>query len=246
MVTSESDGYLSGRLIQWSLRPQAIPFNEPEYRELINRYLERQDFRVLVREIASGLGLAVLAVTDRGMFLGTEDDSVFALRPGSFRAGQSSADDRLLDGLVQVAIASTIYPKQRDLDEDVIDAKPPVAVEDVDRVLREMYDAYKLAAGSEPDPESSNIERGLVEAWRVYEGRPAISMTPQGRRTANSTQGVIERNLEQLVEYGCFTADRRPKSVAYRSTLRYQVLVKELAAGKLYQCVKQLCAIHDR
>lgn len=246
MAMNESDGYLSGRLIQWSLRPQAIPFNEPEYRELIDRYHERQEFRALVREVASGLGLTVLTVTDRGMFLGTEDDSVFALKPSSFRTGQTSADDRLLDGLAQVAIASAIYPKQRDLDEDVTDAKPPVTIEDVDRVLREMYDAYKRAAASEPDPESSDIERGLVEAWRVYEGRPAISMTPQGRRSANSTQGLIEKHLEQLVEYGCFTADRHSKSVAYRPTLRYQVLVRELAAAKLYQRVKQLCGDHNQ
>ena len=242
---AESDGYVTGRLIQWALRPQAIPFNEPEYRELIDRYQERHDFRALVREVASGLGLTVLTVTDRGMFLGTEDGSVFALKPSSFRTGQTSADDRLLDGLVQVAIASAIYPKQRDLDEDVTDAKPPVTVEDVDRVLRETYEAYKRAATSEADPESSDMERGLVEAWRVYESRPAVSMTPQGRRAANSTQGLIEKHLEQLVEYGCFTPDRQGKTVEYRPTLRYQVLVRELAATKLYQRVKQLCENHN-
>ena len=66
------------------------------------------------------------------MFLGTEDNSVFALKPSSFRSGQTSADDRLLDGLVQVAIVSAIYPKQRDLDEDTTDAKPPITVGDVE------------------------------------------------------------------------------------------------------------------
>jgi len=243
---SDRDGHRAGRLIQWALRPQAIPFNEPEYRELINRYLERQEFRSLVREVVDGLGMTVLDVTDRGVFLGTEDDSVFALKPSSFRAGQTSADDRLLDGLVQVAIAAAIYPKQRDLDEEVTDARSPVTVEDVDRVLREMYEGHKRAASAEADPESSDVEQGLVEAWRVYESRPSVGMTPQGRRSAHSTQGLIEKHLEQLVEYGCFTANRQAKGVAYRPTLRYQVLVRELAATKLYQRINQLRDGHGR
>ena len=57
-------------MIQWALPPQAIPYNEPEYRELIDRYHDRQEFKSLVRDFAGGLGLVVLSVTDRGMFLG--------------------------------------------------------------------------------------------------------------------------------------------------------------------------------
>lgn len=241
----DSDGYLAGRLIQWALRPQAIPFNEPEYRELIDRYHDRQEFKALVRDVAGGLGLIVLSVTDRGVFLGTEDNSVFALKPSSFRSGQTSADDRLLDGLVQVAIVSAIYPKQRDLDEDATDAKPPITVDDVDRILREMYDAYKREAASVGDPESADIDCGLAEAWRVYESRPAVSMTQSGRRSANSTQGLIEKHFDQLVEYGCFTVNRQANMAEYRPTLRYQVLVKELAATRLYQRIKQLAENHD-
>ena len=79
----------------------------------------------------------------------------------------------------------------------------------------------------------------------MYESRPAVSMTPQGRRSANSTQGLIEKHFEQLVEYGCFTVNRQAKMAEYRSTLRYQVLVKELAATRLYQRVKQLADNHD-
>ena len=42
MTTNDDrDGYFAGRLIQWGLRPKAIPFNEPEYRELIDRYIDR-------------------------------------------------------------------------------------------------------------------------------------------------------------------------------------------------------------
>src|ERR1700752_4131394 len=102
--------FLAGRLIQWGLRPKVIPFNEPDYRELIERFIDRPTFRGTVRELAEGLGLSVLQVNDRGIFLGTQQDSVFAQKPSDFRGGRSSADSRLLDGLVQIAIAATIYP----------------------------------------------------------------------------------------------------------------------------------------
>ena len=72
MTTNDDrDGYFAGRLIQWGLRPKAIPFNEQEYRELIDRYIDRPAFRALVRETAEGLGLVVLGASDRGVFLGT-------------------------------------------------------------------------------------------------------------------------------------------------------------------------------
>ena len=35
MTTNDNrDAFFAGRLIQWGLRPKAIPFNESEYREL--------------------------------------------------------------------------------------------------------------------------------------------------------------------------------------------------------------------
>ena len=128
---NDRDAFQAGRLIQWGLAPKAIPFNEPEYRELIDHYVDRPQFRALVREIAEGLGLVILEVNDRGLFLGTQDNSTFALRASDFRGGRSTADDRLLDGLVQIAIAATIYPRQQDLDEDTLEAKPPITCAEV-------------------------------------------------------------------------------------------------------------------
>lgn len=126
-ASDERAAFQAGRLIQWGLRPKANPFNEPEYRELIDCYIDRPTFRALVRELAEGLGLVILTVSERGLFLGTQEQSIFAQRPSDFRSGRATADDRLLDGLVQVAIAATIYPRQRDLDEDALEAKPPIS-----------------------------------------------------------------------------------------------------------------------
>lgn len=239
-TTQDREAFLAGRLIQWGLRPKAIPFNEPEYRELIDRYIDRPAFRALVREAADGLGLVVLDVSDRGFFLGTQEDSIFAIKPSEFRGGRSTADDRLLDGLVQIAIAASIFPRQQDLDEDTLEAKPPVTCHEVDDVLRKFCTEFKQRAADDPDAATDDMHRGFHEAWRVYEARPAVRTTSQGNLTMNSTQGLIRRHLYQLVDHGCFVASGQEPNERFRPTLRYQILVKQMASTTLYRQVQSL------
>jgi hypothetical protein len=228
----------AGRLIQWALRVKAIPFNEPEYRELVDRYIDQPSFRASVRQFADGLGLIILDANDRGLFLGTQDESVFALKPSEFR-GRGSAEDRLLDGLVQLAIAATIYPRQQDLDEDSITAKPPITCKEVDETLRNMCAEYKRRAGDHPDIARDDIDQGLQEAWRVYESRPGVRTTQQGSLSQNSTQGLIRKHLQQLAEHGCFIPIEQGETELFRPTLRYQIQVRELGASKLYTRIRQ-------
>lgn len=243
MATDEDrNAYFAGRLIQWGLRPRAIPFNEPEYRDLIDRYIDRPAFRAVVREAADGLGLIILNVSDRGIFLGTQDGSVFALKPSDFRQGRSTADDRLLDGLVQIAIAATIFPRQQDLDEDSLEAKPPITCREVDDLLRKLCAEFKQRTADDPDATTDHMQRGLQEAWRVYEARPAVRTTSQGSVAANSTQGLIRRHLYQLVDHGCFVASGQEPDERFRPTLRYQILVKQLASTALYHQIQLLLA----
>jgi hypothetical protein len=233
MEEQQTDSFLAGRLIQWGLQTNAIPFNEPEYMSLIDRFVDRQAFRSVVRDVANGLGLTVVRVTDRGLFLGSQDESVFALKSGDFRSGVSG-EDRLLDGLVEIAIAATVYPRQRDLDEDSFEAKPPITVAEVDQMLRELATAAK-SRSSESDVSGDHVAQGIQEAWRVYESRPAIKKTKNGNFTKDSTHGLIQKHLQLLASHGCFTQTGAKEKLAWRPTLRYQILVKDLAATELYR-----------
>lgn len=234
-MSENDDAFRAGRLIQWALNVRAIPFNEAEYRELLDRYIDDSSFRNLVRRFADGLGVTVLEANDRGLFLGTQDESVFARTPSEFRGSRTSAEDRLLDGLVQVAIAATIYPRQQDLDEDSLEAKRPVTVGEVDETLRTLCAEHKRRVAENPDTASDEIDQGLHEAWRVYESRPGIKMTAQGNLSPASMQSLIRRHLQFLVDHGCFVMSSQGNAELYRPTLRYQIQVKELAATRLYR-----------
>jgi hypothetical protein len=232
--------YRAAQLIHFGLQPRQRPAQEPEYQSLVTLYLDRSDFRSIVKDIASGLGLLILDVSEYGIALGPYDGSAFALSPAQFRPTGASADDRFLDGLVQLAIAATIFPRARDLEEEATYARPPVTVEEIDANLRAICERYEREQKGLPDPVVAVEVAGFHEAWRVYQRRLSVMETGDGRKAARSAQRIIEYGLEKLRDFGCFTKESRGAQTLYQPTWRYQTLVKELAADAAYGRVTKL------
>lgn len=228
-----------GRLLHWALRNQARPAQEPEYRRLVDTYLDDVEFRDALRATADGLGLDILDVSDHGVILTPHGDSVFFLKPADFRPGTSRADERLLDGLAQIAIATTIFPRARDLDDDVDRARPPVTVDEVEGQLRTIADSLADEARGAPDPEAEDEERGLIEAWRVYRRLQPITDTKDSRKGRRTTRRAIEKGFERLRDFGCFTQVKRGDSIAWQPTRRYQVMVQKLAATRVFEMTRE-------
>jgi hypothetical protein len=229
----------AGRLLQWALRPLARPAQESEYRELVDRYFDDGAFRAAVRDLADGLGLHLLDVSEHGVVLAPHDDSVFALKPADFRSASAKVDDRLLDGLAQVAIAATVFPRARDLDEDPDIVRAPVTVDEVETQLRQLCERLSEEARGAPDPNADDERRGLIEAWRVYAQRVDTMETRDARKAVRATRRIIEYALDRLREFGCFTQVRQATDTAWQPTRRYQVMVQQLAATTLFQLVRE-------
>ncbi len=233
------DAERAGRLLRWGLQPRSRPAQEPEYQELLERYLNRREFRQLVQEFARGLELVILSAEEHGIVLGPAQDSVFALKPADFRS-QPSADDRLLDGLVQLAIAATVFPRARDLEQDPSYAKPPVTIVEVEENLRQLCKHIEEEHQGNPDPLASDEHSGLNDAWRIYQRRLAVMETRDGHKSQRTTQRIIEFGLDRLRDFGCFTKENQNGQVVFQPTWRYQVLVKELAATSAYEAVRHM------
>jgi len=238
-MAETNDAFDAGRLIAWGLDAKARPAQEPEYQTLVERYWDQSEFRSLVQGVARGLGLAIKDAGEHGLVFGPEDGSVFAFRPADYRPTSSSADDRLLDGLAQIAIAATIFPRARDLDEDPAIARPPTSVDEIEETLRRICERIEEQHRGQPDPPASDEELGLFEAWRVYQRRLAAMETRDDRRSRRTTRAVIRYALEQLREFGCFLKDERNGAETYQPTYKYQVLVKELAATRAFEAVQK-------
>jgi hypothetical protein len=238
-MTSRDAVWHAGRLLQWGLRSLARPAQEAEYRELVERYFDDGPFRVIVRDVADGLGLRVLDVSEHGLVFAPQDDSIFALKPAEFRPGSSKVDDRLLDGLAQVAIAATVFPRARDLDEDSDMVRAPVTVEEIEMLLRQLCERLSDEAREAPDPDAGDEHRGLTEAWRVYMQRLDTMETRDARKAMRATRRIIEYSLERLRDFGCFTQVRHGEQIGWQPTRRYQVMVQQLAGTALFQLVRK-------
>jgi hypothetical protein len=239
MTTTRDPVWNAGRLVQWGLRLLARPAQEAEYRELVERYFNDGTFRTTVRELTDGLGLHLVDVSEHGVVLAPQDDSIFALKPADFRAGSSKVDDRLLDGLAQIAIAATVFPRARDLDEDPDIVRAPVTVDEVEAQLRQLCERLSEEARSMSDPNAEDERRGLIEAWRVYMQRLDTIETRDSRKAMRATRRVIEYSLDRLREFGCFTQVRRGAETAWQPTRRYQVMVQQLAGTAIFQLVRE-------
>jgi hypothetical protein len=243
MTTIRNPAWHAGRLVQWGLRPLARPAQEAEYRELVERYFDDGAFRTTARDLADGLGLHVVDVSEHGLVLAPQDDSIFALKPADFRPGSSKVDDRLLDGLAQVAIAATVFPRARDLDDDPDIVRAPVTVDEVEAQLRQLCERLSEKARGAPDPNADDERRGLIEAWRVYMQRLDTMETRDSRKAMRATRRIIEYALDRLREFGCFTQVRQGAETAWQPTRRYQVMIQQFASTALFQLVREALEI---
>lgn len=234
-----SDVFRAATLIQWGLQPRVRPIQNAEYRELIREYLNRSEFRDIVAEMSDGLGLYVLNVSEHGIVLSPREGSVFWMKSSEFRPSSSTSDARLLDGLVEITIAATVFPRARDLEDDINRPRPPVTIDEVDDSLRAICARMKeYFAGV--DPNTDDVKTGLYDAWRVYDATLARRETKDGRESRMSSRRIIRYNLDRLKEFGCFTETRYSGKEAWQPTRRYNVLVQELAASRLFDEVMRI------
>ena len=227
--------FLAGRLIQWALRPEASPNDHDDYYNLIELYLYNSDFREVVDKVADGLGLIILPAISQKyrVVLAPKPDSVFSMSLQNYRASYSSADNRLLDGLIHVAIAATVYRRNRDLLEDLTEGRNAVTVDEIEMTLRQIVEQLEENNRENPDPVEG--AKGLYEAWRVYKNRAATKGTKDNRSPSGTTRRMIEEAFEDLCRQRCF----KKIGEAYKPLWKYQVLIQEYAASRIYQTIQR-------
>jgi hypothetical protein len=234
-MNTDSEVFKASRLLHWALQPEITPSSKDDYAELIRRYIGDLEFRETVDTIAAGLGLEILGEFREGysLVLAPTKDSPFSMRPSDYRPhSKYSVDNRLLDGLIQVAIVATVYPRATDLLNDTTLARNAITVEEIETTLRQIVERLQEEARDQPDPGTE----GLYEAWRVYKNRKAVQQTKDSRTAPYATTRIIEYALEYLCKQRCFKREGK----AFQPLLRYQILVQDYAASHLYRTVQEM------
>jgi hypothetical protein len=237
-VNAMQDAEAAARLISFGLRPKQVPGRDVVYGELVRRYTEDTAFKQLTHAVAAGLGLMVLDVSARaGTVLAATDDSAFEIKMDSYarqsRIRERRDTEKVLHGLIHLATAALAYPRPDDLANDSYIGR--VSVEQVDGIVREacrvLYDrAAKADHNTDPIADAPDLE----QAWRAYSRRPATAATKDGRLAQDTTWGMISRAMRFLADQGFLVHVAAEQGGTYRTTPRYQVQVRELAADSAF------------
>jgi hypothetical protein len=224
----------AARLVAFGLRQKLVPARDAGYSELVRRYLDDPTFADLAAAVAAGLGLVVLDVSERaGLVVAGAEDSAFTVRMSDYSrraGGEHRSAERLLHALAHLAVAALAFPRPADLTDDSFVGR--VSVDGVDAFVREACRLLdERTADSDPHADLDAPEQGTLEAaWRLYARRTATGATRDARRLAGSTTGIVARAMSFLTESGCLVAVGDEGGGTYRTTARYQVQVRELAA----------------
>lgn len=240
-VYGQDDSEAATRLIGYAFRPRVLPHRDAEYAALVRRFDEEPAFEDLVRRSATGLGLRVLGVTMRaGSVIVPVPGSVFETRLEGYarqaRQSHQREAERVLHGIAHLAIAALCFPRPQDLADDSYVGAVTAAVVDkhVRHTCQELAERWAAAQENNDAPvEAPELER----AWRVYARRSEAGETTSGQVAPATTEAIVGKALRYLVDQGLLNESENLDLMAkvYRTTGRYQLQVRELAAVDAYR-----------
>jgi hypothetical protein len=227
-MTASAEAGRAAELVCFALQPKVARGADERYSELWSAYRTDGGFRDIVDAVADGLGLVVIDAPEQGLIVAPSERSPFTFRLVDYQVGLDPAK-RMLIGLVQLGIAATAYPREADLEDDIVVRRSP---DQVERFLRSSCQV--LADAETQDPETS--EELLV--YREYLSRPSATRTQKGGYKADCTLGIITRAFGWLVEQGMARAVAGTDS--YQLLDRYRVQVREMAGHAALERLRAL------
>lgn len=228
----------AARLIYKGLQTNLSPANDIEYRELLGLYSADTSFQDMARDIAKGLDLSILDVTqDWGIVLvPASGTSRFALRLTDIRQNMTP-DAKAGLVLAHIAVAAAFFPTTDGLDDDNY-IPPPVAVaefrDSLVTLARRLKDAANAAeAGSTA---FADAPAELRPGWEAIVSLPVMVPGAQ-RATPNSVVGLVRLALLNMTQHGLvrIDTDREDDSATYTPTHRYRVQLRELTLKRLFE-----------
>lgn len=225
----------AARLVYKALHTSLSPVNDPEYRELLGQYRANPAFATQVQDVATGMELIVLDVSERGLIIvPSSRESRFALRMTDIRANLDAAQKASLL-LAHVAVAAVFFPTTDGLDDENY-TPPPSSVSNCRDTL------YALARRlKESSSLPAEIPAELAPGWEAISAMPLV--LPAGQRASpNSLVGIVKLALGHMQANGLVRLDRDADddaSVTYTPTHRLRIQLRELALRRLFDVAQE-------
>lgn len=226
--------YDAGRLLGFALRSQN-PMTSKEYAELLRRYDEDSALRIVVDGTCDGLGLRIVYVGQFGLIVTPSDASPFRLTADDYKSGMAP-EERILHGLVQVAIAAYSFPRAETLAQDDDVQPAPLTAQKLAEYLRSFAEAEQhRAADDSPD----HVESEEREAWRQVLALALTKETAGKRESPRSLTGICRYGLEYLAGQGLMRLVDEGRGI-YQGTSGYRIRLKYYGAHALLEQMREV------
>lgn len=230
--SAPSVAFQAARLLYKALHPSLVPINDAEYRELLARYRAEPALVQALDEVALGMELKVLDVSERGLVVvPSSKESRFALRMTDLRTGMELRQKAALL-LATVAAAAVFFPTTEGLEDDNY-IPPPASVARVRDTLLSLASNLQ-ARGSQL---AADLPPALAPGWEYLLVLP-VAVPNQQRASFKSLVGVAGLALKQMREGSLVRLDRDSdddEAQTYTATQRLRVQLRDLALRRLFE-----------
>lgn len=224
----------ASRLLYKALQINLSPANDAEYRELLARYRSNPVLKQVLAEVAEGMQLQVLDVSERGLIVApTGKDSRFSLRMSDLRKQPMSEEQKVATALCMLAISAVFYPTQELLDDE---SRFPIPA----RVPKFRDSLLVLAERMKEQDGDDNL---VIEEMRPGWGYilQIAPMQPERPNSISSVDGLIRMVLRQMKESGLVTATRGDDdddSRDFTPTHRLRINLRERTLPRLFDYIR--------
>jgi hypothetical protein len=239
---NRADATAAARLLRYAVATSVRPTAGTDYRALLDRYRTDAEFADGVIAIAEGLSLYVHAASPLGLVVTGDSDGPFRVTldnsglPLRASPAASRLQDRLLFGLVLVAVAAYAYPTGESLVETTT---PTVRDGDLNRFLTRKAEALATRATAEGVDEA---DAQLGDAARRWLDLPEVLPAERGGYKRDCQRRYITDLLSWLVAAG--RARREPsvsdeRGQAYTLNDRFRIGIAETAETLAYRILSR-------
>ena len=228
----------AGRLIACALRPRQTPWTNREYAELLQHYDADLVFARLVDNVCEGMGLRIIEVSENGLIFGATETSPFRLSADDYKPNMQ-AEERVLHGVIQVAIAAFTYPKADVLDQDDAVQSALISPMRLAAYLRQFAEAEQARIAEQPDHDETEERR----VWRDILARAVTKETAARKESATSLTGLCLYALKYLERQGLMRlVDETKENGIYQGTTAYRIRLKYRGAHDLLDQLRMFAA----
>lgn len=224
----------AARLLYRALNLSATPANDVEYRELLARYRASPAMQQLLAEIADGMDLNVLDVSERGLIVApTGKESRFSIRLGDLRKNLSE-DQRVALVLSFLAICAVFFPTTSLIEDDSRFPMPATLA-----MFRDTLTSLAERMNALEDSDDYSREE-LRPGWSYIHSLPA-SIPQSERASPSSIEGLVRMALNYLSDYGLVNSVGSPdegEAVEFTATHRLRVQLRERTLPRLFDYVR--------